>query len=176
MASRFLLTVFAAGAVLLVGCGDDKDSSSSRSVSGTGYSLDRPQDWQNGTKQGRRQGVFNFDLVLVKPRKPFNTNVNILRAKAPGVDIDDLRKGYRGELDSIGATGVTASKPIRLDGDAGITYQYLKKSPSGDQVRGRQVLVVHDGFVHSITLTAIEDQFATADDEFNSMLSSWRWS
>jgi len=51
--------------------------------------------------------------------RPFDTNVNILRAKTPGVDIEDLRKGYRGELASIGATGVTDSKPIKLDGDDG---------------------------------------------------------
>ena len=177
MPPRFLLAVVIAGALLLAGCGDDKkDSPSPRSVSGTGYRLDRPPDWQDGTKQGRRQGVFNFDLVLVEPRKPFNTNVNILRAKAPGVDLGDLRNGYRGELDSIGATDVTDSKPISVDGDDGITYLYRKKTPSGDEVRGRQVLVVHDGFVHSVTLTALEDQFATAEEDFDSMMSSWRWS
>lgn len=176
---RFLLALFAAGALLVAGCGDDKKDDaqkSERSVSGTGYTVERPAQWQDGTKQGRKQGVFNFDLVLVKPRKSFNTNVNILRAQAPGVDLDDLRRGYRGELDSIGATNVTDSEPISVDGDKGITYRYLKKTPNGDSVRGRQVLVVHAGYVHSITLTAIASEFATAQDEFDSILDSWRWS
>jgi hypothetical protein len=190
MLARCLAALLAATGLLLGACGDDKKGAGSpakttaavnapaatgAALSGTGYRLNLASGWRDATKQAS-QSAFRFDVVIVKPRKRFSTNVNIIRVKAPReVAPKDLRDTYRGELDSIGATGVTDSTPFAVDGDDGITYQYDKKAPTGDQLRGRQVLVVHGGYVHTITLTATDSQFEAANKQFDSMLSSWHW-
>jgi len=188
--ARLLITLLVITALLFTGCGDDKKDSSDSgsdakppsgpaatgdSVSGTAFTLNLAPGWRDATEEADG-GAFNFDLVLVKPGKQFSTNINILRENPSGdVDVDDLREQYRGQRDSVGATGVTDSTPVSLDGDDAITYKYVKKTPGGDEVRGRQVLVVHDDFVLTITMTAITSEFAGANDDFDSMLASWRW-
>ncbi len=158
-------------ALLLAGCGGGDGGS----VSGTGYEVTLAEGWKDGTDKVEGS-VIRFDLLIGKAGGTFNTNVNILRESVPDeVGLGDLRTIYRGQLDAVGATKITAAKALNVDDDDGFTYEYDQKSPQGDELHGRQVAVIHKGRAHTITLTALASRFASANDEFDEMLGSWRW-
>ena len=167
--------------MLAAGCGgDDGDNGGNAAekgpkAAGTGYELTLADGWMDSTKNVQGS-VIRFDLLIGKKGGTFNTNVNILREKV-GEDIgnDDLRKVYRGQLESVGATSISGTRPASLDGDDAFTYEYDQKAASGETIHGRQVAVVHDGHAHTITLSAQDTKFDSANAEFSQMMGSWRW-
>ena len=195
MRMRHAVALLLALGLLFAGCGGDDGGGNGRSgggttssggsgssgssvkgaISGTGYEIALADGWSDATKNAKGSAI-NFDLLIGKKGGTFNTNVNILREKVgDDAGIDDLRKIYRGQLTSTGATNITASRPAEVDGDDAFTYEYDQKAPTGEMIHGRQVAVVRDGHAHTITLSASSAKFDSANEEFNEMLRSWRW-
>lgn len=177
-ARRAVILLIALG-MLVGGCGGDDDGAGGgdrgRTASGTGYELALADGWTDQTENAKGS-IINFDLLLAQRGGSFDTSVNILRENV-GADVDneDLRKVYRGQLESAGARGITPTRPAALDDEDAFTYEYTQRTPTGAEVRGRQVALVHEGHAHTITLTALRTKFDAANADFSKMLRSWRW-
>jgi len=180
MRTRHALALLLALGLLLAGCGDDDggdgDGKARKgSASGTGYSLVLAPGWTDATKNAKGS-VIRFDLLIGKKGGTFNTNVNIIREKLPDeASLEDLRKIYRGQLNSVGAKNISGTRAAAVDDAEAFTYEYDQQGPTGEQIHGRQVAVVHDGYSHTITLTALTTKFDAVNQEFSEMLRSWRW-
>ena len=79
-------------------------------------------------------------------------------AAATTSGLEDLRKIYRGQLDSVGAR--TSRAPGRRPSTATTPSptSTTSRAPTGDTIHGRQVAVMHDGHAHTVTLTALDDE------------------
>ena len=183
MRMRQLVVLVLAFGLVMAGCGGDDDDGGDgggggggkETVSGTGYELKLADGWTNSTKDAEGS-VINFDLLALEKGGSFNTNLNVLREKLPdGAGLEDLRKIYRGQLNSVGATSITGTREAAVGGDEAYTYEYDQKGQTGEEVHGRQVAVVHGDHAHTITLTALATKFDAANQEFSEMLRSWRW-
>jgi hypothetical protein len=180
MRTRHAVSLLLALALLLAGCGGDdggggKQPLRKNTAAGTGYDLVLAPGWRDVSKNAEGS-VIRFDLLIGKKGGTFNTNVNIIREKLPpAAKLEDLRKIYRGQLNSVGAKNITGSRPAAVGGDDAFTYEYDQEGPTGEQIHGRQVAVVHGGHAHTITLSASAAKFDSANQEFSRMLRSWRW-
>ena len=165
---------------LLAGCGDDGGdggASETGGTKGTGYTLDPPEGWSDGTEEAKT-GAVNFDLVLLGERRDdFTSNVNILREQPQGggLDVDDLADVYGPQLLSLGATDLKRGDDIEIDGETALVHDY-RIGQQGEKRRGRQAAVVRGDHLYTITLTTSEESFEQDARDFQAMLSSWRWS
>jgi hypothetical protein len=160
---------------LVAGCGDDGGGESGGGLKGTGYTLDAPDGWRDGTEEAKT-GAINFDLVVLGERRDdFTANVNILREE-PGTEVElgQLKEAYRPQLENLGATDIQAGEDIRVDGEQALVHDY-RIGQQGRKLRGRQVALPRDGGVYTITLTSTEDGFEADTRDFQLMLDSWRW-
>jgi len=179
MRIRQIAVLLTALGMLAAGCGgnddDDDGGAGGREASGTGYELSLADGWTDQTKNAKGS-VINIDLLLARRAARFASTVNILREKvAEDVENDDLRTVYRGQLESVGARDITATRAAALDDEDAFTYKYAQKGPTGDALRGRQVALVHEGRAYTITLTTLKANFDDANAQFSEMLRSWRW-
>ena len=158
---------------LLAGCGEDGGGGGA--LGGTGYTLDAPEGWRDGTDEAET-GAVNFDLLLLGQRRDgFTANVNILREE-PGTEVtlDELKQTYRPQLEGLGATDIEAGNDVQLDGERALVHDY-RIGQAGSQRHGRQVALPHEDGVYTITLTSSEEGFDEDARDFQTMLDSWRW-
>ena len=176
---RIALLLVALTLALIAGCGDDDGGDGgggeSGGASGTGYTLDPPEGWRDGTKEAKT-GAINFDLVLLGERRDdFTGNVNILREEPPGeASLDDLKEAYRPQLESLGATDIQSGPDLEIDGEKALVHDY-RIGQQGRKLRGRQVAMPHDGGIYTVTLTSSDGAFEEDARDFQAMLDSWRW-
>jgi hypothetical protein len=143
-------------------------------VRGADYVLDLEPGWSDTTLKRKR--VAAVDRVISSRIPPAVAEIALLRAPAGGAGTAArLQAQARSEIAGVHATAVTRKRPLTLDGARALTYQYRGKSPAGALIQARQVLAVHGGRMHIITLVAARAQFAAADTALGTMLSSWRW-
>jgi hypothetical protein len=173
MRTRHVLAALVALGLVLAGCGGD--DSPEGTVSGTGYTFKLAPGWTDATKRAKRS-IIRFDVVVGKKGTRFATNVNILRVEVPkATTLDDARHVYRRQLESLGVTRITGTRAAAIDGDDAFTYEYDQRTAADDAVHGRQVVVLHDGHIDTITLSALNARFDAANQEFSTMMRSWQW-
>lgn len=184
---RILALLVVALALLAAGCGEDDGGNGgggggggsaeaeAGDVSGTGYTLDTPEGWRDGTDEAKT-GAINFDLVLVGERRDeFTANVNILREKPRAeVSVDELAEAYRPQLEGLGAKDIERDADLEVGGDPALVHDY-SLSQQGRNLRGRQVAVPREGYIYTTTLTTTAPDFEDDATDFEQMLSSWRW-
>jgi type IV pilus biogenesis protein CpaD/CtpE len=184
-------TLVAVLGLALAGCGSDgasttaaKPAATTTSTAGaprTGprlrgadYALDLQPGWSDTTLKRKRAAA--VDRVISSRVPPAVAEVALLGAPAGRVSTAQrLQAQARREIAGVDATAVTRKRPLTLDGARAITYQYRSTSPAGARIQSRQVLAIHGGRMHVITLIAARTQFAAADTALGTMLSSWRW-
>jgi hypothetical protein len=140
---------------------------------GADYAFNLASGWSDTTKRHATTG--GVDRTFAK-RVPHAVAV-VAMLKAPsGQSISKLlRAKAKRETAGAHATAVTATRPLKLSGASAITYQYRATTRAGSKIQARQVLAVHKGRLHVITLIAARSQFATADNALGAMLGTWRW-
>jgi hypothetical protein len=140
---------------------------------GADYAFDLAAGWTDTTSKHKNAAAADRVIAVRIPRAV--AVIAIVKAK-PGVSaskqLSDRRKT---EIAGAHATASTQSRPLTLDGQSAITYQYRSTTPGGAKTQTRQVLVVHNRLLHVITLVAARAPFTGADTALGSMLSTWRW-
>jgi hypothetical protein len=181
----------AALALLLAGCGGSAKSAAGpatsaatattaaspatgRRLRGTDYALSLATGWRDTSAKDKTTAA--VDRVIAHRNPQAVVVIAMLRAPVHGSRSKLLRDRARRELAGVHATASTRPRPITLDGEQALTYEYRDTSPRGAKVQARQVLAVHRGFLHVIALTASQARFAGADTALGRMLGSWRWS
>lgn len=140
---------------------------------GADYALELAPGWSDTTANRTRTG--GVDRVL-SARRPRAVAVVVLRKAAVSLSTPaGLRARARREIAAAHATASTRPRPLTLDGESAITYQYRGTTHAGARIQARQVLVVHDRQLHVVTLVAARAPFAAADTALGSMLGTWRW-
>lgn len=176
-----LLAVLAA-LVLLAGCGgDDEEGGGGEVAAGTavaegkGYKVELPDGWSDDTDVAEEaEFPIRFDRLLRKnPSDGFATNVNVIRERAEGVELDDVAKQSEMQLRGFGAREISPIREAEVDQEDAIERDY-SLSQGGRDLRGRQLVVRRDR-LYTITLTALEDAFEGDLAEFEEILDSWRW-
>lgn len=176
--------------LLIGGCGSDGRTSTDASpraaatttgstrnagapLRGADYTLKLAPGWSDTTKSDATTG--GVDRTFAK-RVPHAVAV-IAMLKAPSGQSTSklLRARAKRETTGAHATAVTATRPLKLSGDSAITYQYRATTRAGSKIQARQVLAIHKGRLHVITLIAARSQFASADTALGAMLGTWRW-
>jgi hypothetical protein len=176
--------------LLIGGCGSDGKTSTASSpnaatsttgaarnagapLRGADYTFNLAPGWSDTTKSHATTG--GVDRTFAN-RVPHAVAV-IAMLKAPSGQSTSklLRARAKRETAGAHATAVTVTRPLKLGGDSAITYQYRATTRAGSKIQARQVLVVHKGRLHVITVVAARPQFATADTAIGAMLGTWRW-
>ena len=63
---------------------------------------------------------------------------------------------------------------LRLDGKRAATIE-LASAATGVKLRQLEVVALHDGHIHRITLSAERGRYAADRDAFLAVLDTWRW-
>jgi hypothetical protein len=183
---RRLLGSMAVAGLLLAGCGGASKPSQTTTpatvtippttggrLSGADYAFDLAAGWTDTTSKRKHAAAVDRVVAATRPRAV--AVVAIVRATAGVSATRLLRDRRRAEIAGAHATASTQARPLTLDGQSAITYQYRSTTPAGAKTQTRQVLVVHKGRLHVITLVAARAPFAGADTALGAMLATWRW-
>jgi hypothetical protein len=141
---------------------------------GADYTLVLEPGWSDTTLKRKRAAAVDRVISARFPRAV--AEITLLRAPAGHASsAERLRAQARREIAGVRATAVTRNRPLTLDGASAITYQYRSRSPAGALIQARQVLAIHGGRLHVVTLVAGRAQFAAADTALGLTLARWRW-
>lgn len=159
--------------LVLAGCGGGANAAKK----GTGFAVELPTGWSQRSGKALEESAIRFAGVFVDGRTAgFRTNVNVIRETAPAgttlaAVVTTFQRQVRG---GFGARiGQTANR--KLGGDRATGYDYTVSRP-GRTLRGRQVVAIHGGHVYTVTLTSAASAFAKANESFDRILGSWKWS
>jgi hypothetical protein len=190
---RRLLGSIAAAGLLLGGCGANSKPPGDRAapaqtatagtvtippttggrLRGADYAFDLAAGWTDTTS--KRKNAAGVDRVVAVKLPRAVAVIAIVKATAGVGAARLLRDRRRAEIAGAHATASTQARPLTLDGQSAITYQYRSTTPAGAKTQTRQVLVVHKGRLHVITLVAARAPFTGADTALGAMLATWRW-
>jgi hypothetical protein len=198
---RTILTIgMLAGALLLSGCGGDDDepqgggggggggggsSTSSAppegSVEKTGYSFVPPDGWKDASKAFEGSAI-KVDAAYAEPEpeQGFANNVNIIRETPNGLDADNfdayIEEFRRQAGTQANEAGLSDTEELELDGEPARTWEYESSRAQEPKINQKQVVVIKDDALYTITWTARQDVFEESKSDLQGMLDSWRWS
>jgi hypothetical protein len=117
-------------------------------------------------------------FLAVGPRIDNETiNVNVIREQARGEnDVDhvaDLEvSGIRNLISQ--AHGFSAVRRLTVGGSSARSVDYLG-SPGGHRLHLRQVFVLHQGWIYTITYTALPNTYQAHAGSMDQVLEGWTW-
>jgi hypothetical protein len=123
--------------------------------------------------------VANLQYLAVGPRShAFATNINVIRESARGRTGIDQIVGM--ELATIKrleprASGFSPVSGMTIGGDRARVVDYINRSSGGPLLHQRQAFVVHDGWIYTITLSALPSTYAANLGALNRVAAAWRW-
>lgn len=177
-----LLGSTAAVALALAGCGsgaatparNTKTVPAARAqLHGADYALALAPGWRDTTTTHHQAKAVDREISEHSPRAV--AVISRVRPPAGVATSKVLRDTAARELAGARATAHTSRRPLTLDGAQAITYQFRATSKAGARIQARQVLAVHGGRIHVITMIASRARFQAADAALGAMLASWRW-
>jgi hypothetical protein len=139
-----------------------------------GYTVQPPAGWTDITRNVTRRTGVAFDVAYGGPTLDgVQVNVNVARSDArQGASLAEVVQDGRVELERLGrgALDLTRPVPTRVDGEAGLRYDFTAR-----RTAVRQVGLVRDGTYYVVTLTAARSAFRRALPRLDDVLRSWRW-
>ena len=171
----------------LVACGADE----AEEVSGTGYSYELPEGWEEASGEDFEAGGLSADtMVHGEAEEGFSTYVNVVRetSLAPDLGIDAyIRAGLRllkrpdllsGELrrifEGIGAHDFSDTGKLKLDGEDARFTDY-SSNQRGRALRIRSVSAIREGTAYNITFATLRTHFEDDLDALRDLVRSWEW-
>jgi hypothetical protein len=142
-------------------------------LSGPDYSLVLEPGWRDTTSTAPSAGPNDRVIALHLPR----TVVVFAVRRAPhGAGAATLLRARAArELAAARPTQRTRPRSLKLDGAPAITYKYRATTAAGAKIQARQVITLHGGRIHTITMVVAQPRFAVADEALGAMLATWRW-
>jgi hypothetical protein len=124
-------------------------------------------------------GVANVQYLAVGPRhQSFATNINVVREPAGGRSDMDQLVGL--EIATIKrlephAGGFSPVTSLTVGGEQARAVDYLN-APTGNRLlHQRQVFVAHQGWIYTITYSAIPRAYEVRVRALDAVIAAWRW-
>lgn len=154
----------------------DADAAAGEVFTGQGYSFSVPEGWGDPGQDLLGTGIDTYAADLVDIEDGFADNINVLLSPAGHIPNAGLEAAAIAELETAGATNVSAGEPADVDGaeaihvsatfeQDGVTYLIDQFYPSTDT----QTYVVTFSFSPEAT-------DARRSEVIDSILASWTWS
>lgn len=151
--------------------------SSGDTLSGDGYDVTPPTDWQDVTEVAKQSNP-QADVAMAEPQEAadFRTNFNVVAPSPVSADVteQELAGQAAKELKSVTGTAVTPVDGPDFDGTTALG-QTSETSASGFDVTLIQYLVIHDGKVYATTMTFESKRSDEAQNDLDDIVSSWTW-
>ncbi len=155
----------------------DSTSPDPGTLSGQGYSVVIPADWEDITTQAKQQNS-QADVAMAEPQQDqvFRTNFNVVVPNEidAGVSQAELAKEAARELKSVTKSAVTPISAPDFDGSPALG-QTSTTLASGVHVSLIQYFVVKDGLVYATTMTFDKGHAAEAKATLGTIIDSWTW-
>jgi hypothetical protein len=123
--------------------------------------------------------VANVQYLAVGPRShAFAANINVIRESARGrTDIDPIVEMELATIKRLEprASGFSPVSGLTIGGDRARVVDYTNRSSGGRLLRQRQAFVVHDGWIYTITYSALPSTYAANVGALNRVAAAWRW-
>jgi hypothetical protein len=188
MTKRTSIILWVLAALIVGGCGGGDDDGgggggSSQEPKGTEakgsvYSVRLPEGWSDRTDDSSNEDIpIRFDRVFAtKPADGFRTNVNVIRERKPErLELEEIAKVSQQQVQrAYGATDLDTPRSTTLGGEPSQTYAYSLQG-QGKRLRGEQVIAVKGDRIFYVTFTSLRSAFDGHHDEFEQILSSWKW-
>lgn len=144
---------------------------------GTGYTYELPDEWNDISAEVLAQnppGAIDTVATWGTDIESGRANLITERQTAEATDPEELRESWEGNLGT--AVGVTpvSGPDTEIDGEKAISATLSSTNGQDVSVEQTAYLVIVDGAVYSITLSAEEGDDG-AQDEFDDILDSWSW-
>jgi hypothetical protein len=152
-------------------CGSEDDA-----VEGSGYSVELPDGWSDRTDDASKESPIRLDRVFVGPKADgFAANVNVVREPRPeNATLEEIEQAGRPQIRALGGREISQAKSVELSGERGLSHTYRIRE-GGRALEGEQFIVIHEGRVYNVTVTAATKGFADARRDFREITGSWKW-
>jgi hypothetical protein len=137
-----------------------------------------PSEFIDATRSVR-SGVANVQYLAIGPRSQgFATNINVIRDPANGrADINQIAGREIATIKRLEAQARNFSQmsSLTVGGGPARAVDYTNR-PSGDRpLHQRQVFVVHQGWIYTITYSALPSAYAANVGAVDQVAAGWRW-
>jgi hypothetical protein len=175
--TRYLAAIVATVLVVLL-CLSDAGSAAAATIKASSGAFQTviPPGFANKTAAFSGSAIRIELAVAEPPAHGFAVNVAVVRERSATKNVAAVTQAAiayeRAETREYAFSTVQS---LRIAGDPARAYDYLT-TIDGKNVRQRQVLVIHDGWVYIVTYSALnKSQYQGSLSALGQMLSRWRW-
>lgn len=150
------------------------------SVEGTGYTVQLPKGWIDGTEEFKKQNsnVPTLDRVFLWGDS-FNTargNVIVETQSSYGyTDPNDLKENWKKALiSSDTGAEISDGSNVNIDGQTALSVDISRTNDNDVKVQQRSYLVISGEKGYSLTVS-LKDGDDDVLDKFDEMLTTWQW-
>jgi hypothetical protein len=141
---------------------------------GTGFRTDIPMGWQDQTANQSAVAALGGSGTVLMLLASSDGGLIVARSTPQPVADDQLAQYLTGVIPA-GATAVSPTEPIDVDGMSGVVTTFVV-IPSGAAARKHEEMVVNRaGNTYDISLSTAQTSFALDEAALQAILNGWRW-